>query len=127
MYDLNEISVVPALVILAALAAAIWADIRNDMCRLISGRNVVLIAITAWYLLEAVMVPEALRLYSQEQYNLGVTCVGLAFGCFLAGYHYTAGCSLFPRTADKIAFFDDEKWLWRLVLIGALIGFSPIV
>ncbi len=73
------------------------------------------------------MIPDALRDYTQEQYNLAVFYIGLALTGFLVGYHYTRGCWFFPTLAEKITFFDDDHWLWRLVLIGALIGFAPIV
>jgi hypothetical protein len=127
MNDLNGISAIPAYFLAALIALALWADLRHDVCRLVSGRNVVLLCIGAWYLLEAIVVPDALLSYTQEQYNLGIFHVALAFTAFLLGYHYTSGCSLFPAMGEKITFFDDEKWLWRLTMIGAIIGFTPIV
>src|SRR5713101_1158273 len=124
---MNDISAAPAYLLAALIGLAMWADIRHDLCRLVSGRNVVLIGIAAWYLLEAIMVPDELRRYTQAQYNVGLFLVFLAFTTFLLGYHYTSGCSLFPVMGEKITFFDDEKWIWRLVVIGAIIGFAPIV
>jgi hypothetical protein len=125
--DLSELSAISAYLLAAVLGLAIWADVRHDICRLVTGRNVVLVAMAAWYLLEAIMLPEGLRRYTQEQYNLGIFYVGLAFTGFLAAYHYTSGCPFFPALGEKITFFDDEKWLWRLVLAGAAIGFAPII
>jgi hypothetical protein len=127
MENLNDISPEFAYLLAALLGWAIWADVRHDLCRLVSGRNVVLCAMAAWYLLEAIMLPEGLRQYTQAQYNLGLFYVGLALAGFLVGYHQTSGCSLFPGLGEKITFFDDESWLWRLVWVGALIGFAPIV
>ena len=124
---MNDISVAPAYLLAAVFALALWADLRHDLCRLVSGRNVVLVAMAAWYLLEAIKLPDELRSYTQAQYNGGLFHVFLAFTAFLLGYHYTSGCSFFPALGEKITFFDDEKWLWRLVLIGAIIGFAPIV
>jgi oligosaccharide repeat unit polymerase len=124
---MGDLNAMPAYFLAALFVLALWADVRQDLCRLVSGRNVVLCAMCAWYLLEAIMLPEALCRYSQEQYNVGVFHVGLALTGFLVGYHYTSGCSFFPALGEKITFFDDEKWLWRLVLIGAIIGFAPIV
>src|SRR5205814_1767351 len=86
-----------------------------------------LVAIGAWYLFESLMLSDWLRTYNQAQYNTGVFHVFLAFAGFLLGYHITSGCAVFPSLGEKIRFFDDEKWLWRLVLCGALIGFAPIV
>jgi hypothetical protein len=124
---MDEISAAPAYLLAALVGLAAWADLRHDLCRLVSGRNVVLIGISAWYLLEAITLPDALRGYTQAQYNGGLFHVFLAFTAFLLGYHYTSGCSLFPIMGEKITFFDDEKWLWRVVVIGAIIGFAPIV
>jgi oligosaccharide repeat unit polymerase len=125
--DLNAISAWPAFGLVALLAWAVFVDIRVDLCRIVSGRNVVILAIGAWYLLEAIMRPDVLRTYDQGQYNFGILCVGLAFLAFLMGYHWTSGCSLFASLGGQITFFDDAKWLWRLVLIGATIGFAPVV
>jgi oligosaccharide repeat unit polymerase len=127
MDNLNDISAVLAYLVASLLGWAIWADVRHDLCRLISGRNVVLCAMAAWYLLEAIMLPEGLRQYTQAQYNLGLFYVVLALAGFLGGYHQTSGCSLFSALGEKITFFDDERWLWRLVWVGAMIGFAPIV
>jgi oligosaccharide repeat unit polymerase len=128
MNDLHNISNIAAYLLAAILAWAIWSDIRRDLCRLITGRNVVLFAIGSWYLLEAIMLPAKLRsLATQEMYNLGIFYVGLAAAAFLLGYHYTKGCSVFPAMGEKVTFFDDETWSWRLVVFGAVIGFTPIV
>src|SRR5689334_4433530 len=125
MNDLNELSRLNGLLLFGALLAAVYADVRHDLSRLVSGRNIVLFSIWAWYLLEAIMVPDELREHSQSEYNTGIFHVGLAMSGFLVGYHYTSGCSLFPKFGERMTFFDDEKWLWRLVLIGAIIGFTP--
>jgi oligosaccharide repeat unit polymerase len=127
MNDLNDIIAIPAYFLAALLVWAIFADVRHDLCRLVSGRNVVLAAIGVWYLLEAIMVPKELRTFTQEQYNFGILHVGLAVTGFLVAYHFTSGCPVFPAMGEKITFFDDERWIWRLVLIGAIVGFAPIV
>src|SRR5947209_2400679 len=106
MPELHDLSSMPALLMVGLLLAALIADMRKDLCRLISGRNIVLCAIGSWYLLEAVMLPEALRDYTQGQYNVGLIHVGLALFGFLTGYHYTSGCLIFRSLAEKITFFD---------------------
>jgi hypothetical protein len=126
-YALHDISAIPACLVTLFVALAVWADIRADPCRLVSGRNVVLCSIGAWYLLEALMLPDGLRVYNQAQYNLGLVYITLAIAGFLLGYHRTKGCSYFPALAEKITFFDDEKWLWRLVIVGTVVGFTPVV
>lgn len=127
MIDPIAISASLAYALAFLFGLAIFVDVRADLCRLVTGRNVVIVAMAAWYLLEAVALPDALREYKQEQYNFGILCVGIAFCLFLAGYHWTTGCSLFASFGKQITFFDDEKWLWRLVLVGAAIGFAPII
>jgi hypothetical protein len=127
MNQLHDLSAAPALIVAVLLGLAIWHDVRRDLCRVLSGRNVVLFAIGAWYLLEAITLPVWLQSYDQAHYLAGVFYVFLAFAGFLLGYHLTAGCFVFPALAEKITFFDDDKWLWRLVVIGALVGFAPIV
>ena len=123
----HDLSCWPAVLLAGLLLAALVADVRKDLSRLVMGRNVVLFAICAWYLLEAIMLPEALRSHPQEEYTLGVLYVGLAAAGFLLGYHLTPGCTLFGNLAETITFFDDEKWLWRLVVIGAVVGFTPVI
>jgi oligosaccharide repeat unit polymerase len=126
-YDLNDISAIPAYVVTFLVLMAILWDVRTDVRRLVSGRNMVLCSIGAWYLLEALMLPDGLRIYNQAQYNFGLLYVTLAFAGFLLGYHQSEGCPYFPALAEKITFFDDEKWLWRLVAVGAAIGFVPVI
>lgn len=110
------------------LTTLIAFDVRDDVRRLLTGRNVVLAGILAWYVLECLMLPADLRTsYTQSQFDLGVLCVALAAGCFLLGYHETAGCPWFPRLAEQVCWLDDVRWLWRFVAIGALVGFLPIL
>lgn len=127
MDGLNDLSPTLAYLFAGSVVFAIFLDIRQDLCRLVSGRNVVLIGIASWYLLEAIMLPDFLRKYDQESYNLGLLYVALAFGLFLLGYHYTSGCSLFTAMGGTVKFFDDETSSWRLILLGAAIGFAPVV
>lgn len=127
MDPIHDLSPTTAYLLAALIGGTIVHDVRSDICRLVSGRNVVLVAIAAWFLLEPIMVPEALKIYDQSTYDLGIFYVFLAFASFLAGYHWTQGCSLFPAFGRTIRVFDDERWLWRLVLIGGMIGFLPII
>src|SRR6516162_5141298 len=53
--------------------------------------------------------------------------VVLALAAFLAGYHYTRGCAFFPALGRQVAFFEDRARLRKIVLIGAAIGFAPVV
>jgi oligosaccharide repeat unit polymerase len=127
MDPLNELSVLPAVGLGLLLLAALVADVRTDLRRLVSGRGVVLVGIASWYLLEAIKCPEELRTYDQAAYNTGLLAVVLALAAFLAGYHYTRGCAFFPALGRQVAFFEDRARLRKIVLIGAAIGFAPVV
>lgn len=123
----DTLSNTPALVAAAALVAALLANTGADVRRLLSGRNVVLVGIASWFLLEAITVPAGLAAYSQDEYTLGVIAVLAAMVAFLAGYHLGGGCPAFPRLARVVRPLDDPALLWRLVWIGAVVGFAPIV
>ena len=105
---------------------ALFADLRHDIRRLISGRSVVLVGILCWYLLEAVKLSPVLDTYSQATYNLSVFYVVVATIAFLAGYHLTTGCRYFDPLAHAVSILDDRRMLWALVSFCALIGFAPV-
>jgi oligosaccharide repeat unit polymerase len=109
------------------LAVALFADIRRDLRRLLSGRNVVLLGIVSWFLLEALKLSPEVSTYSQDQYNFGVLCVVLATLSFLAAYHATSGWKRFDAIAARVCILDDHRILWRLVGFCAVVGFAPIL
>src|SRR5688572_17905032 len=78
-----------AIVVTLFVAGAVLWDVRRDIRRLITGRNVVLAGIAAWFLLEALMLSDELRKFPQSVYDFSVMCVALATISFLAGYHKT--------------------------------------
>lgn len=123
----STLSNIPAVALAAVLLFALLANTGTDLRRLLSGRNVVLIGIASWFVLEAVTVPAALAAFTPGEYTLGVVAVGAATAAFLLGYRTTAGCPAFPRLARVIRPLDDPAVLWRLVLTGAIVGFAPIV
>jgi oligosaccharide repeat unit polymerase len=112
---------------MVALIYAIISNIRGDLRLLISGRNVVLIGIASWFLLEPIMLPAGLAVFTQNEYTLGIVAVALAIASFLLGYHKTDGCTVFPTLASVIRPLDNFTMLWRLVFVGAVLGFTPIV
>jgi oligosaccharide repeat unit polymerase len=123
----NALSNIPAIVLAVGLLCAVLANIGGDPRRLLSGRNVVLMGIGAWFLLEAITLPEDLGIYTQGEYVLGIVAVCASMLAFLFGYHQTAGCPVFPKLGQQIRALDDPNLLWRLVAVGAVIGFTPIV
>lgn len=122
-----SLSVFPAVGATLLLATAILLDIRQDVRRLVRGRNVVLLGIFAWFLLEALTLSPGLRDYKQTEYNYGIFCVLVAMLCFLVGYHASLGCTWFGPAAERVALLDDPKLLWRVVLFCGVIGFAPII
>jgi oligosaccharide repeat unit polymerase len=123
----GSLSNTPALALAAALVVALLANTGTDLRRLLSGRNVVLVGIGSWFLLEAITLPAGLAVYSQGEYTLGVVAVALATVAFLLGYHQTNGFSGFPRLGQVVRPLEDPALLWRLVATGAVVGFAPIV
>lgn len=115
-----------AILVSLGVVILILTDIRHDLRRLVRGRNVVLLSIFAWYLLEAVQAPGGTSIYSQSEYDFGVLCVALATGCFLAGYQWR-GCPIFARYAKRVTVLDDHELMWRLVLVCSILGFTPIL
>ena len=95
--------------------AALLADIRHDIRRLICGRSVVLIGIFCWFLLEGVKLSPVLNTYSQATYNTAILYVFLAAICFLAGYHWTNGCHVFNAMANTVRSLDDDRRLRTVV------------
>ena len=109
------------------IVAILVLDVHRDIRRLVSGRNVVLLSIIAWFLVEAIQLPVEVQRYSQSSYNFGVFCVALAMLAFLIGYYgISQGCRLFDGPASHIRVLENPDLLWRVVLIGALLGFAPI-
>jgi oligosaccharide repeat unit polymerase len=125
--DSTGLSNTPAIVVALGLALALVAHTGTDLRLLLRGRNVVLAGIASWFLVEAITLPADLGVYSQDEYTRGVLGVAASALAFLAGYHGTNGCPVFPRLARLVRPLDDPALLWRLVLTGAVIGFAPIV
>lgn len=122
----NHLSNVFGIVAAALVAGALVADLRSDVRRLARARNVVLAGILAWFLLEAVTLSPALRLFSQETYHVGVLCVLLSAASFLFGYHQTQGCKLVDGVAGRVRQLDDPRILWTVVVVCAVLGLAPV-
>ncbi len=73
------------------------------------------------------MLPSSLTVFTQDEYTLGIVAVSLSIVSFLLGYHKTEGCPIFPKLASVVRPLDKPAMLWRLVVVGAIVGFAPIV
>jgi oligosaccharide repeat unit polymerase len=117
----------PAIGTTLLLAIVLVADVRHDIRRLVSGRNVVLLGIFSWFLFEALTLSPEVRQYNQGQYDFGIFCVVISIVAFLAGYHLTKGCGFFEPIAAKVCVLDNSRVLGRLVVCCAVVGFAPIL
>lgn len=110
-------------------------DLRHDVRRLIRGRNVVLIGILVWYLIEAMMLPESMHridenldqpVFSQALYNQGLLYVALAAVSFILVYDLCTPWQWQPASRLLLQL-ENPGFLWKIVLIGAAIGFTPVI
>ena len=115
-----------ALALAVAVAACILLDARRDLNRLLTGRNVTLLSVAAWYLLEGILVPRKLAEYSQAAYDTGMLRVSLATAAFLAVYH-AVNLPLFDDMGRRLAWLDRPRRIWPLMLGGLTIGLAPVL
>ena len=100
--------------------------VRRNLNLLLTGRNVTLLSLGLWYLLEAVRIPDDLRTYSQAEYDFGLLLLTLATGTFLAAYH-AVDLPLFDDLGRRLSWLDRPSRVWPLVLAGVAIGVAPIL
>jgi len=110
----------------AMIAGAMIADLRHDVRRLISARNVVLGGIFIWYLLEALKAGPAVMAYGPAAYEYGIFLVMLGAGSFLVGYH-RSDVKCFDGWARRAIRLDDWEFRRNTLWVGACIGLIPIV
>ena len=121
-----EISNTLGVVALVLAALAIVMDVSKDIRKLVSARNVFLLSIMAWYLVEACIVPEEVRNYDQEEYNLGLLTIGLSLSGFLVIYHGIVA-KAFDPIFRRLAKVDQPDVLWRVFVFALFIGFLPLL
>lgn len=126
MTGFNELSNLLGLIGLCVVAILILHDIRNDVRRLISGRNIVLGGVIIWYLLEAVILPDEIRQTTQGVYDFGIFCVLISVFSFVIAYE-ARNQKLFNGFADRLAVLDSPAWMWRMFWAGFLIGAIPFL
>ena len=122
----SGISNVFAYAVLAIVVGLIGFDCRRDLRQLVSARNVFLITILAWYLLEAIGVPPEISKYTQEEYNFSLIAVLLCCFSFLIGYSISKG-GIFDSSFRRIAGIDRPKLIWGIFLFAVGLGFLPLI
>ncbi len=115
-----------AIMAVAGILLAILADVHKDVRRLISARNLGLFTLVAWFLYEAITLPEEVAAYSQDHYNLCVGYVLLAAVSMLAVYHSLRG-GMFDDFASRVYRADRPDILWLIFLVGFAIGLAPLI
>jgi oligosaccharide repeat unit polymerase len=109
-----------------ACVCAIGLDCQSDARRLVSARNVFILALMAWFLLEAVLLPRDIRTFTQTEINLGVVLVVCSLGAFLAGYSVFQG-GVFDPVFRRLVRVDNQRVLWYVFLAVCVIGFMPLL
>ncbi|HBE71944.1 MAG TPA: hypothetical protein DDW52_27700, partial [Planctomycetaceae bacterium] len=113
-------------VLLLITFGLIGFDCRKDIRQLVSARNMFLITILAWYLLEAWNVPPEIQRYSQAEYNQGLIGVLVCIFGFVAGYESTRG-GIFDGSFRRMAGIDRPKLMWGVFVAAVIIGFAPLL
>ncbi len=115
-----------ALAAATVLAGAIYFDIRKDVRRMVSARNVVLVGYFMWYLLEAIQGSPTVFQWGAAAYEWGIFLVVLSAVSFLVGYHRFDG-RWFDGLRTRVGYMRDWNLLSQTLVIGILIGAIPIV
>lgn len=126
MNSATEISNLFAWVVFTIISGLILFDCRKDLRQLVSARNVFLLTLIAWYLLEALVVPDELLKYDQTQYNFGLFCVLLSAFSFVIFYTSVKG-TLFYGTFRRLSKVDNPNLIWGVFIFSICVGFLPLV
>lgn len=115
-----------AWVVTGLVACALYADVRQDIRRVISARNVVLAGLVLWYLLEAIQQKAAAMQFGPGAYEYGVLLVLLAGASFLIGYHrfQPRWCGGIERAVSPL---DTGTVRDQVLKVGVVLGAIPIV
>src|SRR5262245_31655585 len=122
----SDLDTIWAWMVTALVVAALLAELRSDIRRLVRARSVVLLGILSWYLYEGIKLSPGLKEFDQTTYNFSILCVLLSAIGFLVGYHTLPPCQWADRVATRFRALDDPELLWRVVLVCAILGFAPI-
>ncbi|MCX7396134.1 MAG: O-antigen ligase [Planctomycetales bacterium] len=120
------VSALPAFSLLMVVIGIIAIHCQRDIRQLVSARNVFLLTIMAWFLLEACLLPDAVLKYSQGAHLMGLLSVFLCIGSFLAAYHSTKG-GLFDSTFKRLVSIESPRLIWGVFLFAVFVGFLPLM
>jgi hypothetical protein len=120
------ISTILPIALLLVCTGVIVHDCRWDIRQLVSARNVFVLTLMAWYVLEACLAPKELQIYTQQHFDLGVGYVVLSLCAFLMGYHNTKG-GAFDPLFRRLARIDNPNTILGVFLIACAIGFLPLM
>ena len=115
-----------AWVLTFALGLLLYVDLRKDITRLAMARNVVLVALFMWYVLEALKPSATLRAYGSEANHFALLLVSLALWCFLYGYR-AVRLRMFDSFGHRFERLENRQLQWRLLLLAGLAGFVPVL
>ncbi|MBA3315523.1 MAG: oligosaccharide repeat unit polymerase [Planctomycetota bacterium] len=122
----HQLSNALAIILTAIVVSLLFWDARYSIYRLLTARNVTLLSVLLWYLLEAVRLPDDLDRFSQSEYDIGIFCVMLAMLMFLFGYH-RSNSTVFDDLSGRLVKIDSENVIWTLFLGGTAIGLAPML
>jgi oligosaccharide repeat unit polymerase len=123
---MNPISSWPAYGLLIVVTCLIAFDCRRDIRQLVAARNVFLITVIAWFLLEAILLPEAVLKYSQSEHLFALLSVFLCVGSFLAAYSSTRG-GAFDGLFRRLVNIESPRLIWGVFLFALFLGFLPLL
>ncbi len=124
----SELSGFYAQLLAVAVGLALALDLRHDLLRLVRARNVVLGGYLSWYLLEALMIPEALTVgYTQAEYDFGILLLSISISCFLLGYHKLPPYRRIDSMAIRLSLLEQPRHLWAVTVSAAFIGLAPVL
>jgi hypothetical protein len=126
MDNFSTISAGPAYFLLIVVASLIGFDCRRDVRHLVSARNVFLLTIIAWFLVEACLLPKAVLRYSQSEHTSALFCVGLCVSSFLAAYAGTRG-GAFDGVFRRLVTIESPRLIWGVFLFAIFLGFLPLL
>ena len=126
MAETHSLMNISAIVATIGLVVCLSLDLRKGINRILRGRCAVLVAVFVWFLLEALLVPDELRRYSQFEYDFGVFCVVISVAVFLFSYEQFQ-TNLFGAFARRLPTVGQPQVLWILVVGGMTIGVGSLL
>jgi len=110
------------------VAILILVDFKADPLNIIKAKTVVFFAFIGWFLFEALVVPTYVSVtFSQAEYDYGVFCLFLSLVGFIVGYQLFLPWRGIYGVAGRLRILEQPEYLWKVTLIAAVIGFTPVI